>query len=37
MAIAIVLIIMFYIVKTKPSAQGNSSAHEILAVNDIFR
>lgn len=37
MAIAIVLIIMFYIVKTKPSAQGNCSAHEILAANAIFR
>lgn len=37
MAIAIVLIIMFYIVKTKPSAQGNCSASEILVVNAIFR
>jgi len=37
MAIAIVLIIMFYIVKTKPSAQGNCSAHEIITANAIFR
>lgn len=37
MAIAIVLIIMFYIVKTKPSAQGNYLAHKILAADVIFR
>lgn len=36
MAIAIVLIIMFYIVKTKPSAQGNCSA-QVFAANTIFR